>query len=55
MMTLLSELRCRACDEDLTDQESTRKDTNDDYLDLCNECAGYIDIDWLVEDEKDED
>lgn len=36
-------MRCQACNKELTDFESTRKSASyEDYLDLCNECYGFI-------------
>ena len=30
--------RCVACDKNLNDYESTRKDLHGNYIDLCNTC-----------------
>lgn len=30
--------RCVACDKNLNDYESTRKDLHGNYVDLCNNC-----------------
>jgi len=30
--------RCRACDKLLEETELLRKDANNDFVDLCNEC-----------------
>ena len=30
--------RCVACDKNLNDYESTRKDLHGNYVDLCNSC-----------------
>lgn len=35
-------MRCIACDKNLNDFESTRKDLRGEYLDMCNECYSYI-------------
>lgn len=36
-------MRCKACDVELTDFESTRKSiTSGEYIDLCNTCYKYI-------------
>jgi hypothetical protein len=36
-------MRCRACNRNLTNQESTRKSVNlGDYIELCNGCFSYI-------------
>ena len=34
--------RCVACNKNLNDYESTRKDTHGVYLDMCNGCYGFI-------------
>ena len=31
-------MRCKACDVNLNDNESTRSDEHGDYYDLCHEC-----------------
>lgn len=31
-------MRCFACNKNLNDFESTRKDANGDYIDACNKC-----------------
>ncbi len=40
-------MRCIACDKNLNDFESTRKDLHGNYLDMCNECYSYIKEDVL--------
>ena len=35
-------MHCRGCDKELTDFESTRKDSNGVYLDFCNDCYSEI-------------
>lgn len=36
-------MRCRACDIELTDYESTRKSLlTNEYVDLCNNCYKHI-------------
>lgn len=36
-------MRCKACDDELSDFESTRKSaTTGDFLDMCGRCLGYI-------------
>lgn len=35
-------MRCIACDKNLNDFESTRKDLHGNYIDMCNECYGDI-------------
>lgn len=39
--------RCVACDKNLNDYESTRKDLHGNYLDMCNRCYGEIKEDVL--------
>jgi NAD-dependent SIR2 family protein deacetylase len=39
--------RCVACNKNLNDYESTRKDTYGGYLDMCNKCYGEIKEDVL--------
>jgi hypothetical protein len=37
-------MRCRCCDKNLSDFESTRKHvTTGEYIDMCNQCYGTID------------
>lgn len=44
-------MRCRACNVNLTDFESTRKSASSgDYLDMCNRCLGYIVADMDTDD-----
>ena len=40
-------MRCIACDKNLNDFESTRKDLHGGYLDMCNQCYGEIKDDVL--------
>ena len=40
-------MRCIACDKNLNDFESTRKDLHGKYLDMCNQCYGEIKDDVL--------
>lgn len=43
-------MRCRACDCNLNDFESTRKSkVTKEYLDLCNHCYSYIKDDLVPE------
>jgi hypothetical protein len=45
-------MRCRACDKNLTDYESTRKYANtNNYIDLCNHCFSGVYI--QTEDRQD--
>ena len=48
-------MKCQACDKNLSDQESTRKnDTTGEFVDLCNECNGAVnEILTIVELDKD--
>jgi hypothetical protein len=32
------DMRCLACNIELTDYEATRKDQHDEFIDLCNSC-----------------
>lgn len=34
-------MRCRACDEELTDREATLKDRAGQFFDLCKLCLGF--------------
>ena len=45
--------RCVACDKNLNDYESTRKDLHGNYLDMCNDCYGQIKDDVLTIDRPD--
>ena len=36
-------MRCQACNKNLTDAESTRKDTHGQYKDMCTKCDNLID------------
>lgn len=46
-------MRCIACDKNLNDFESTRKDLHGEYLDMCNECYGDIKEDVLSIERED--
>lgn len=35
-------MRCLACNTALNDYESTRKDSNDYFVDLCNPCYRHV-------------
>jgi len=37
-------MRCRACNTELTDYESTRKDTDGEFFDLCGDCLTEVKI-----------
>ena len=52
-----TKIRCQACDCELTDWESTRKDAEGQYVDFCNRCYSsvkedlfYIDCTTQIED-----
>lgn len=37
------EMRCKACDKQLSDFEATRKSLESgDFIDLCNNCFSYV-------------
>ena len=36
------DMRCRACNDELTDFELTKKDNNGEFYDLCGNCFGEI-------------
>lgn len=40
-------MRCICCNKNLNDYESTRKDLQGNYLDMCNKCYGEIKEDVL--------
>lgn len=46
-------MRCVACDVELSDYESTRKDLHGNYIDMCNKCYGTIKDDLLTVDRED--
>lgn len=46
-------MRCVACNVELNDYEATRKDSNDQYIDLCNHCFGTVGFDFEVTDRLD--
>ena len=46
-------MKCQACNINLSDYESTRKDLHGKYLDLCNSCFGTIKQDILVVERSD--
>lgn len=45
--------RCVACNKNLNDYESTRKDLQGQYIDMCNRCYGEIKDDVLCVDRAD--
>ena len=45
--------RCVACDKNLNDYESTRKDLHGNYIDMCNRCYGDIKDDVLSVERED--
>lgn len=46
-------MRCIACNEELNDYESTRKDLHGHYIDMCNHCYSTIKDDLLSVDRED--
>ena len=46
-------MRCVACNTNLSDYESTRKDLENNYVDMCNKCYGTIKEDLLTVDRED--
>lgn len=44
-------MKCLACDEILTDQEATRKNSNNEFVDICFQC---FPIEVNVKDEEDD-
>ena len=46
-------MRCYACNKNLNDFESTRKDSEGNYLDLCNHCYHEIQADINAEERQD--
>ena len=47
-------MRCRACDRNLSDFESTRKDHDTgQFVDLCNECISVVNADLSTDDRFD--
>ena len=46
-------MRCRACNKNLNDFESTRKSESGEYVDLCNHCYREVQSDILAEERQD--
>jgi NAD-dependent SIR2 family protein deacetylase len=46
-------MRCIACDKNLNDFESTRKDLHGKYIDMCNACYSEIKDDVLSIERQD--
>lgn len=46
-------MRCRACNKNLNDFESTRKSDSGEYVDLCNHCYREVQSDILAEERQD--
>ena len=46
-------MRCRACNKNLSDFESTRKSDSGEYVDLCNHCYREVQSDILAEERQD--
>ena len=38
-------MRCLACNEILTDNEATRRDKRDEFIDICYKCQPTVDVD----------
>jgi hypothetical protein len=46
-------MRCKACDVNLSDNESTRKsESTGEYMDLCNHCFSTIASEVLTRDDS---
>ena len=45
-------MRCVACNKNLNDFESTRKDAEGNYLDLCNHCYHEVQSDIQAVEER---
>jgi hypothetical protein len=45
-------MRCLACNKNLNDFESTRKDSEGHYLDLCNHCYHSVQSDIQAVEER---
>ena len=46
-------MRCRACNKNLNDFESTRKSESGEYVDLCNHCYREVQSDIFAEERQD--
>jgi len=47
-------MRCKACNKQLNDFESTRKGfESGEFIDLCNECFGTVAADFNVTERED--
>lgn len=46
-------MRCVCCNKNLSDYESTKKDTHGEYIDMCTHCDSLIDDIALQGDEDD--
>lgn len=46
-------MRCLACNIELTDYEATRKDANDQFIDLCNHCFKASEYEFDTNDRLD--
>ncbi len=44
-------MKCKACDVELNDFEATRKDSNEEFIDMCGECL-KASVDDRYEDES---
>jgi hypothetical protein len=46
-------MRCRACNKNLNDFESTRKADSGEFVDLCNHCYHEVQSEVLAEERQD--
>lgn len=46
-------MRCLACNIELNDYESTRKDSNGQFMDLCNHCFRASEYEFDTDDRLD--
>lgn len=46
-------MRCLACNTELNDFEATRKDSNDQFIDMCNSCFKAADYEFDTNDRFD--
>lgn len=47
-------MRCCSCDSNLSDLESSRKDSSGHYIDLCNHCFNTVADDFIGVKETDD-
>jgi len=54
-LTMENIMRCQACNQNLSDFESTRKsNTTGEYIDLCNSCFNLIEQDVEPMEERED-